>query len=764
VRTPVGVRNLVIAVGAAVVLGELALIASVLLDVLVLPDEWWERWVPPVLNLGAAGLVVLRATVDRVRRWPWVLAATGMICSALGDLHYSIALFGRADTVSPSLADVLWLVSYLGFYTGLVLLVQAGTREFHPSMWLDGFIAGLGVAAIGTIAFGPLAGDIEWGWNLAVLLAYPSADLLLVSLVIGVLAARGWRLTGPWLLLTAACVLNAVADIGVLVLVTTGHPLKGPAVEAMWSAAYLLLAAAAWRDRCTDQPVRLSGGRALVVPVLITVTSLLVLLGDAVGPVPLVAQLLAAAAISGVVVRTTLTFREVAALAETRRAARTDDLTGLSNRRDFYRRVTAATAAARAPCAVLLIDLDRFKEVNDSLGHQAGDQLLMQVGRRLSDQVRSTDTVARLGGDEFAVLLQGAGVRDANRVASGVDGRLREPFGVGAATLRISSSIGIGAFPEHAQDVHDLLRCADTAMYTAKPAGGVRVYDPAGGERADGNPQTAHELYTAIETAGGRAPRGAAGTLQLRYQPKLDLRTRRVSDFEVLVRWQHPRRGVVPPAMFLPLAERAGLMGPLTEVVLREALTWCRGWHQLGRDVTVAVNVSATSLVERRFATRIAALLAEFRVPPSALTLEITENALMAERERCFEVLALIRALGVRISIDDYGTGYSSLAYLQDLPVDELKLDRVFIARMDRDPRSAAIVSSTIALAHSLGLPLVAEGVETSEALERLAAAGCDFGQGYLIARPLRPDEVAGWLDGAQAGFFALPCPARRPA
>jgi len=738
VRAP-GLRLLVFGLGAAVLVGEAGLITSLLLNGLVQPVGWWFRWIHPAVNLGAAGLVVLRAAVGPGRRRTWAVVAAGLSCSAIGDLYYSIALFGRADAQSPSLADSLWLGSYLAYYAGLVLLARAGTQKFHPSMWLDGFVAGLGVAAIGTIAIGPLADGSEPVWNLAILLAYPTADLLMVSLMVGVLAARGWRLSGPWALLAAACTVNAVADTGVLVLAVLGHDLDGTAADTMWSAAYLLLAAAAWRDRGVDEPVRLTGGRVLMVPVVVTLTSLLVLLGDAVGPVPLGAELLAAGAISGVLVRTALTFREVAALAETRRAARTDDLTGLSNRRDFYRRVTAATGRPAEPCAVLLIDLDRFKEVNDSLGHQAGDQLLIQVGRRLSEQARSTDTVARLGGDEFAVLLQGAGVGDAGRVAIGVRDRLREPFGLGAATLRISGSIGIGAYPEHAADVHGLLRCADTAMYAAKAAGGVRVYDPAGIQHDGDNPQTAHELYTAIETAAGRIPYGPAGTLLLRYQPKLDLRTRRATEFEVLVRWQHPRRGVVPPSVFLPLAERAGLMGALTEVVLREGLAWCRSWQEIGRDLTVAVNVSATSLADRRFAVRIAAQLVEFGLSPSALTLEITESVIMAERERCFEVLQAIHDLGVRISIDDYGTGYSSLAYLQDLPVDELKLDRVFIARMDRDPRTAAIVASTIALAHSLGLPLVAEGVETSAALEALTAAGCDFGQGYLIARPLGP-------------------------
>jgi diguanylate cyclase (GGDEF)-like protein len=762
VRATFRVRPIGLLVGAVLLVGELALVMSLLLNGFLLPVGWWDRWLPPAINLGAGGLVLLRGVIGTGRRAPWVITGVGLLCSAMGDLYYSIALFGRYDMHSPTLADGLWLGAYLFYYAGLVLLVRAGTREFHPSMWLDGFVAGLGVAALGALAFGPLTDDAEPGWLLITLLAYPAADLLLVSLMVGVLAARGWQWSGPWIPLALGCTVNAVADIGVLVLAAEGSEAYGAVVDAMWSAAFLLLAVAAWRDRGVDRPVRLTGGRVLVVPVLVTLASLLVLLGDVVGPVPLAAQLLAAGAISGVLVRTALTFREVAALAETRRAARTDDLTGLSNRRDFYRRVTAATGAPDHPCAVLLIDLDRFKEVNDSLGHQVGDQLLVQVGRRLRDHVRPTDTVGRLGGDEFAVLLQGAGVVEACRVAVGVRDRLREPFGVGAATLRISGSVGIGGFPDHADDVHGLLRCADTAMYAAKAAGGVRVYDPAGSQIEGGGPQTAHELFSAIETAAGRAGPGPAGTLVMRYQPKLDLRSRRVSEFEVLVRWQHPRRGMVPPAMFLPLAERAGLMGPLTEVVLRAGLLWCRRWHRLGRDLTVAVNISATSLVDRRFAAQVAALLAEYRLPPSALTLEITESAIMTERERCFEVLQVVHDLGVRISIDDYGTGYSSLAYLQDLPVDELKLDRVFIARMDRDPRTAAIVASTIALAHSLGLPLVAEGVETSAALEVLAAAGCDFGQGYLIARPLAPEEVGEWLDRSRPGAMAIPGPAVR--
>jgi diguanylate cyclase (GGDEF)-like protein len=549
--------------------------------------------------------------------------------------------------------------------------------------------------------------------------------------------------------------MNAVADTAFLLLAAGGTYVDGSLVDAMWSAAYLLLAAAAWRDQRDDEPMKLDGAQVLIVPVLVTIASLLVLLGDSVVAVPLVAQLLAAGAVSAVLVRTALTFREVASLAETRRAARTDDLTGLSNRRDFYIRVSAAIAARHAGqaarSAVLLIDLDRFKEVNDSLGHQVGDELLVLVGKRLSERVRATDVVARLGGDEFALLLEGADLDGASRLATVLRDRLEEPFSVGPSTLHISGSIGIAAYPEHAVDVQGLLRCADTAMYAAKAVrSGTSVYDAASSENSRRDLRTVQELRGAIDSTAGLAPVGPAGTLLLRYQPKLDLRTGRVADFEVLVRWQHPKRGLVPPGEFLPLVERAGLMGALTDVVLRGALAQCRSWREAGRELTVAVNVSVTSLLDLEFSDRIAALLGDYRLPPSALVLEITESAIMADRARCFDVLHAIHSLGVRISVDDYGTGYSSLAYLQDLPVDELKLDRVFISKMDTDSRAAAIVVSTISLAHSLSLPLVAEGVESAAAMNALAVAGCDYVQGYFVARPLLPDDVDRWLDRIQ--------------
>ncbi len=679
----------------------------------------------------------------------------------------------------PSMSDAMWLTSYVLFYAGVVMLVRAETVDFHPSMWLDGLVAGLGVAAVGALAVGPIARTAEGDrGDVATLLAYPLADVLLLALVLGVLALRGWQLAGPWGLLTAGFAASSFADTGYLLLAARGAYTDGALIDMLWPAASLLLVAAAWRDRAGGEPVRLDGGRVLVVPVLVTVTCLLVLLGDAVAAVPLLAGLLAAAAIIAVLVRTALTFREVVApLSETRRAAHTDYLTGLPNRRHFYSQVTAVTTAAdtappsaarRAlvhptrPGAVLLIDLDRFKEVNDSLGHHVGDELLVLVSRRLSDQVRDTDLLARLGGDEFGVLLPDSQLADACAVAVGLRALLRQPFTVGAVTLHIDASIGVAAYPDHADDVDGLLRCADTAMYVAKAARtGVQAHDPAGSEHCRRALRTGEQLRGAIANTAGQVPAGGDGRLLMHYQPKVDLRSGRVSGVEALVRWQHPTRGLMPPAEFLPIAEQAGLMGALTDLVLREAVGQCRAWRERGRELAVAVNVSATSLVDLQFPGRLEQLLREQHVPPAALIMEITESTIITDRGRGQDVLHAVRALGVRIAIDDYGTGYSSLAYLQDLPVDELKLDRAFIGKMNRDRRSAAIVASTVSLAHSLDLPLVAEGVESTATLAALTALGCDFAQGFFVARPASVADIDAWLDRIQSATASGP--GRRP-
>jgi len=422
-----------------------------------------------------------------------------------------------------------------------------------------------------------------------------------------------------------------------------------------------------------------------------------------------------------------------------------DALTGLANRRGLYTDAQArlATAPDRRR-ALLLLDLDKFKEVNDSLGHQAGDQLLVEVGARLRGQLRGGELLARLGGDEFAVLVEDAGLDEASSVAKDLRARLAEPFtplaglsALGSLTLHSTVSIGIARFPDDGLDLSSLLRKADIAMYKAKVSGaGHHVYDDV--DNADG----AARLRTIDELQDAMTGR----QLVLHYQPKVDLATGGVHAVEALVRWQHPTRGLLYPDAFIDLVEVSGMMRAMTRLVLETALDQAVTWQAQNQPLTIAVNLSASSLVDDALPEEVFAMLATRGVPPAALQLEITEDFLMADRERARKILTRLRAEGVQISIDDYGTGYSSLSYLRDLPVDELKLDKSFVLPMTDDARAAALVSSSIDLAHSLGMRMVAEGVETDLAYDELVRLGCDQAQGYFISKPVPAAQLEHWL------------------
>ena len=425
-------------------------------------------------------------------------------------------------------------------------------------------------------------------------------------------------------------------------------------------------------------------------------------------------------------------------MADLRRQATTDDLTGLPNRRAFYAHVGGHLAVPDRVSALLLLDLDGFKEVNDSLGHQIGDQLLIHVGARFAQQLRDRDMFARLGGDEFAVLLNDITPDEAVGVAGKLRAALADPITLEGIPLRTDVSIGLSFAPEHGSELTVLLRRADIALYKAKSSRqGYHVYtgadDTAGEERL----RTLAELRTAI----------TENHFTLHYQPQLDLSTNQIHCVEALVRWDHPTRGLLYPDSFLALAEEAGLMRGLTRIVLEQALHQARIWHNKGRRLTVAVNLSASSLIDTELPDQIGALLAARRLPADTLQLEITEEFLMEDRIRASSILQRLRDMGIQIALDDFGTGYSSLAYLRELPVDVLKLDRSFVAPMTGDPRAAALVSSAIALTHSLGLRMVAEGVEDELTLDELARLGCDHAQGYYISRPIPAAAVDDWLD-----------------
>jgi diguanylate cyclase (GGDEF)-like protein len=431
-----------------------------------------------------------------------------------------------------------------------------------------------------------------------------------------------------------------------------------------------------------------------------------------------------------------------------------DYLTGLPNRRALHDQAAARMAGPKPrQQALLLLDLDRFKEVNDSVGHQIGDRLLVQVGARLAEYLRVGDLLARLGGDEFAVLLEDADHDQAAAVAEKLWAALAEPFTLEGIAVHSSVSIGIALFPCDGTDLNTLLRKADVAMYKAKDGSdGHHVYSSADDTDFATRLQTVDELRTAL----------ANDQLVVYYQPKIDLSTGEVHHVEALVRWDHPTRGLVYPQDFLDLVEGAGLMRVMTRVVLGIALDQAAAWRAAGLKLTIAVNLSASSLVDANLPVEVAAMLAARELPACALQLEITEEFLMADRDRARNILTRLRRQGIQISIDDFGTGYSSLSYLRDLPIDELKLDRSFVFPMADDAHAAALVASTIALAHSLDLRMVAEGVENEIAYTELARMGCDQAQGYYMSRPVPAAELEEWLGRWRAPSASLDKPGVR--
>jgi diguanylate cyclase (GGDEF)-like protein len=423
--------------------------------------------------------------------------------------------------------------------------------------------------------------------------------------------------------------------------------------------------------------------------------------------------------------------------ARSQHAARHDPLTGLPNRGAFQEAVETAIEQGGSTACVLLMDLDRFKEVNDTLGHHYGDLLLQQVAQRLRDQLRSGDRIARLGGDEFAIVSEDCSRADGLDVARRVADCLGEPFQLEDIAVDVQASVGIASFPEDGSDVTTLLQRADVAMYRAKETrSSFSLYD----ERHDD-----HSLSKLALTSDLRAAIHD-GEIVAYYQPELDLRTGEVFAVEALVRWRHPQRGLLAPETFLAVAEHTNLIKPLTERVLGLALQQVVRCRDHGIQMTVAVNISTAVLIDERFTASVTTALQAAGVSPGQLKLEVTESTLMADPRMTRTILQKLHAMGIAIAIDDFGTGYSSLAYLADLPVSEIKIDRSFVGRTGQGSKEAIIVDSTIDLAHHLGLRAIAEGVEHDDAMSRLRSAGCDAAQGYVIAPPLPDDELINWL------------------
>jgi diguanylate cyclase (GGDEF)-like protein len=417
-----------------------------------------------------------------------------------------------------------------------------------------------------------------------------------------------------------------------------------------------------------------------------------------------------------------------------------DALTGLPNRTLLNDRFELALRGSRrngTGVGLLLVDLDRFKDVNDTLGHHYGDQLLVQVGRRIASVLRDCDTIARLGGDEFAVVLPGVeGLDAAFATAHRIHAAMLQPFLLQEVEIDAEASIGVALSGIHGEDTVTLLQRADIAMYSAKHNGaGVCAYDVAADPHSTERLSLLGQLRRAIER----------GELFLHYQPKVDLHSGALTGVEALVRWNHPERGLLPPGEFIPLAEHTGLIAPLTLNVLDMAIGQMRAWSDSGQPIPVSVNISARNLLDAKIADHIVALLDKHGVPPSLLALEITESAMMLEPQRARRLLDRMHELGVRLALDDFGAGYTSLAQLRDLPINELKIDRSFITALTAKAENSLIVRSIVDLGHNLGMHVVAEGIEDAATGAALNSFGCDMGQGYHLCRPTCAAEIQRW-------------------
>jgi diguanylate cyclase len=713
-------------------LGVTALGASVAHATLGLGADglFWQLLFTSVY-LAAAGLCLTRAAWVKAERATWLCLGFGILLHGSGWLLDFLAYDGVAPM--PSLSDPLWLGAYLGFYPGIVLLGRERFARRGVGMWLDGLLGGLALGAVtAATALQVSLSHLDAAGSAAVTgAAYPLADIALLTFLATMFAGSSWRPSYSGLALVAGLFVLVGVDTAYAVdSAASGGWTAGGAYDPLWCLAMLVIAAAAWLP-ARRAPVMVTTRRTLIFPSAFAAVAVGVLVyGQSVRLNP-VAVALAVLALLTVMVRMALLLRETATLAVSRRLSLTDDLTGLANRRAFTAEVEGAVADEQR-CALLMIDLDQFKELNDTLGHHVGDELLRGVGPRLSATMRPGDIVARLGGDEFGVLIKNADTETATVAASRLRAALGRPYALAGISLHVGASIGIAVFPEHAEDANTLLRHADVAMYEAKRGRtGHGVYASEGD----------HHSRDRLELAGEMRHALANDELTLHYQPVAELATGKLLGVEALVRWRHPERGMLAPGAFLPAIEHTELMRELSRRVLAMAICQAGAWFRLDRPWRVAANLSATDLLDRSLVDDVSSLLRRYGTPARRLTLEVTESVLMTDPARAMQVLGELRGLGVQLALDDFGTGWSSLTHLQRMPVHEIKIDRSFVAAMATEANSAAIVSSTVDLAHALGLRVVAEGIEDEATWRRLRDVGCDAAQGYHLSRPLPAAE-----------------------
>lgn len=680
------------------------------------------------------GRLLLAAAHDPGRRYALLFLTAGVGLWAVGAATVSASQ--AVEMVRfPAPGEVLYLLSYLGMAAYLLLDV-AGRRLPALAVWLEAAVVCGAAACLATFAvLSPLAGTFDRG-GLPLLLAvlYPLIDLVLGTIVLAQLLLRQRERTRRTAGLALAFLGLAVADSSFLLSLERDSYSTSVMLDILWGVSFAVLVGSA----CTPPRTAAQGSgqlrsRTLVVAAAVGLLVLVVHPGGTIGwivTVPAIVTLVSAGA------RMVLALREARGAAEALRLSLTDELTGLPNRRAVLAKADDALREGR-PFAFMLLDLDGFKDINDSLGHGTGDEVLIAVARRMRDALPSDVVVARLGGDEFALLALTGDDLELLEMARRVREVLMAPLHIDSLDLAIGASIGITVSSEADGSATDLLRRADVAMYEAKESrSGALLYDTTQDGYSRQRLRRGEELRHAI----------ASNELVLWYQPQVDAVSRRVTAMEALVRWEHPREGLLSPMLFLSEARRAGLMPALSDAVMRMVVADTRAFVDAGYDFRVAMNCAPPELLGGQLLPRLYEELAEAGLPGDSVLIEVTEDSFLSDPERARDALYDLRAHEVQASIDDYGTGFSSLAYLRDLPVQELKIDRSFVSTLTADHRTRLIVETTTQMAHAMGLRVVAEGVEDEQTAGELVAMKVDVLQGYHIAAPMPPEQIGPWL------------------